>query len=242
MFFLPQPSMVIQAADVPWRYQMDYTPPFVAPTATLDDIIATIRGVFEPARGTPPPARMHALVLNAHGQPAQIGLGSEFITASNVQRFARAIRDRFSVIYIMSCLTGRIQAGTVTYSRRPRWGGETGWGPWRSAPVTDCFSIVAGDGHHFCQVLAHDARAEVHAGTEVQVHSLDYRVFPRGWIDEYEGREVVYDATGRLIAQRVRPSYDDERDRSMDGPAMDPGRCDVHDMSGTTWCRIPAPR
>jgi hypothetical protein len=242
MIRLPQPSMVIQDAELLLRYTMQHTPPFIPATATLDDIIRTINAVFEPRSGPRPPATMECLVLSAHGEPAEIFLGAEHINASNVGRFAQAIRGRFRAIYIHACLVGRIQSETFTYVDRPRWGRDSGFGRWRRPYMMDTFTIVAGDGHAFCSTLAREAQARVHAATEVQVGGYEYTVFPLGWLDEYEGREVVYDAAGNLVEQHVRPSYDDARTSSSDTEAFGTRSCDTRDIGGTaSWCRLAAP-
>ncbi len=200
MFRIPQPAVMIQAADLPWLYRMDYTPQPIAPTATLQQVIEATLSPFTARTGASAPTRLTSLVLNAHGQAGRLGLGRDHLHSGNVQTFADAIANRFKCIYILSCNVARIQATEVPMHEHPRWGQ-------RATPVRMRFQ--AGDGHHFCSVLARRAQAEVHAATEPQTHGQNRLVFPEGWVDDYEGLHVVYGPSGRVIHQRRRPSFDD---------------------------------
>lgn len=210
MFRVPQPAVVIQAADLPWLYRMDYTPPPIPSTAGLDAVIAAALSPFVSRPGVAAPTRLTSLVISAHGQAGQIGLGREHIHAGNVRAFADAIANRFKSIFILSCNVARIQATEVPYFNHPRWGPG-------AQPVRMRF--LPGDGHHFCSLLAQRAHAEVHASTEPQAHGQNRLVFPEGWVDDYEGLYLVYGVSGRLIHQRRRPGFDDvaSQNREFEG-------------------------
>jgi hypothetical protein len=195
MIPVPQPSVVIQAADVPWRYSMQYTPPPIADDASIEDVIAAALSPFRAHRD-----RLRCLVINAHGQAALIGLGRHGICLKNLEQFGNAIQGKFHRIEILSCNVARIQRDHVPWHMHPRWGPN-------AQPIRMRF--LPGDGHHFCARLAQLSGAFVRAATEPQSHAQNHVVFPSGWIDNYEGLSVVYNPAGELIHTERTASFDD---------------------------------
>ena len=166
MIKLPQPSMALNAADVPGACYRMYNSWDVPATEKPQHILDWAACVANGAGG------LHVLVINCHGFYGTSSTGASVggfglklgtgITRLDTPRFAM-LAPSVSNIWITACGTARIS------------------------------SVAGGDGHAFCSEIARAANAFVVAATTHQIGDL---WLPSGYIDEFEGLVVRYNPRG----------------------------------------------
>jgi len=174
MITIPQPSMALNASDVPGAKYKMWNTWEVPETETPDHILRWSAQVASVATG----GYLRALIINCHGyygfnaQGRLVGgfgmkLGTG-IHRSDTSKFS-VLRGKVSGILISACGVARVAKHGVS--------GD-------------------GDGEAFCREIAQYSGAHVFAGTTHQVGDL---WLPFGKIDDFEGVIVGYSPRGERI-------------------------------------------
>jgi len=179
MIKIPGPAMVCNAADM--GNFMDYR---MWNTRTVDANVApaslamNILSVAQSAQGVDGPRAsyvrqipLESLVLNSHGYPGYLGLGTG-LYAANVGAFS-ALKGKVVRIYIVACDIAGFRKNES----------HTGYL----------------DGPGFCRLLAQTTGALVIAPTAKQRQSKEDRRdgIPFGYIDDYEGQVLQFSPDGQ---------------------------------------------
>lgn len=139
MITIEQQAMALNAADISRRYQMWNTWDLSA-TETVSHIFEWVRSVASGATG----GKLKNLVINCHGAPGYLAMGTGGLRRSNVGWF-RQWRDKIEKIWLTACQPGFIQA------------------PGK-----------ASDGNLFVGEIAKEANCYVVASTETQVFRANH--------------------------------------------------------------------
>jgi hypothetical protein len=186
MITIISPSMAINDPRAPRSYTMDVTKSVTART-TMEDIVTLILD----AAGTRSGGVIQNLVLNAHGGPGLLAIGTG-LDSSSMGPFSR-VRGRVHKIWFTGCLSARI-AGPATAAHG-------------DGAALRALGVNSGDGHAFIGAFARLTGCHVVAPTEMQSGSRSS--YPSGQIDSYEGLVLSYSPAGVVTWQHRYPSLFD---------------------------------
>jgi len=177
MILIPQPSMALNAADVPGAHYRMWNSWVVPGTDSADHIIGWTSRVADTAADR----YLRAVILHCHGFYGRDSFGrlvggfglkmGRGIRRADTSRFTR-LKGKVRAIIITACGAARIAEPRTKFD---------------------------GDGNLFCQEIAQASGAYVFAGTTQQIGD---RYLPFGHIDDWEGLVVGYSPRGEMIFSR----------------------------------------
>jgi hypothetical protein len=179
MFAIEQPSMALNDTNLDVVVRMEITKT-IQPTEGISQILSH---VVNAAKGVPG-GKLKNLILNCHGDPGELHMGSG-ITRQLTDRFAMLAPDGkplVETIYLRSCKVARIDGG----------GGSSS------------------DGNLFCSAIAKSAKCVVVASTATQ--TTGYRnsyagALPQNMLDIYEGTTLHYGPEGNVLKSATNPMW-----------------------------------